>query len=208
MEKEICSLKELRGTMTETRRVNPTLDLWLDSAYDDFRDAGGGSVEDFVAWLEGPDGPDAPELSDYAVGERTYVGYAADPETLVAELYLDCTPDELERAISRAQDRPPYPSPSIGVDDLIREWTDSVNEALCNDDMIPDALEDAIRRSGLTIAGRTPSLAELSDAIQAELDRGRDEPEMGYPYRSQGPSESEGREGLAQPKPRVGGPRL
>lgn len=159
--------------MTATRRVNPTLDLWLDSAYDAFRDTGGGSAEDFVAWLEGPDGPDAPSLSDYAAGERTYVGYAADPETLVAELYLDCSPEELEGAISRAQDQPPYPP--IGVDDLIREWTDSINEALCNDDMIPDALEDAIRRSGLTIGGHTPSLTELSDAIQVELDRGRDE---------------------------------
>lgn len=159
----------------DARHGNPTLEVWLDSAYDAFRDTGGGSVEDFVAWLEGPDGPDAPSLYDYAAGERTYVGYAADPETLVAELYLDCSPDELEGAISRAQDRPPYPSPSISVDDLLREWTDSINEALCNDDMVFDALEDAIRRSGLTIGGRTPSLAELSDAIQAELDRGRDE---------------------------------
>lgn len=37
MEKEICSLKELRDTMTATRHVNPTLDLWLDEAYDAFQ---------------------------------------------------------------------------------------------------------------------------------------------------------------------------
>lgn len=42
----------------------------------------------------------------------------------------------------------------------------------------------------------------------ASTDLHPDGPEMGYPYRSQGPSESEGREGLAQPKPHVGGPRL
>lgn len=186
----------------DARHGNPTLDVWLDSAYDDFRDAGGGSVEDFVAWLEGPDGPDAPSLFDYAAGERIYVGYAADPETLMGELGLNCTPEELGKAIARAQDRMSPPSALVGVDDLVRDWTDSINDTLCNDDTIFDCLEDAIGRSGLAIGGHAPSLAELSDAIQEELDRQR------CPYRADEPSELEGKEGLAQPKPRVGGPRL
>jgi hypothetical protein len=42
----------------------------------------------------------------------------------------------------------------------------------------------------------------------ASTDLDPDGPEMGYPYRAVEPSELEGKEGLAQPKPRVGGPRL
>lgn len=186
----------------DARHGNTTLDVWLDSVYDDFRDTGGGSVEDFVAWLEGPGGPDAPSLFDYAAGERTYIGYAADPETLMGELGLNCTPEELGKALAHAQDRMAPPSALVGVDDLVRDWTDSINDTLCNDDTIFDCLEDAIGRSGMTIGGHAPSLAELSDAIQEELDRQR------CPYRADEPSELEGKEGLAQPKPRVGGPRL
>lgn len=154
----------------DARHGNPTLDVWLDSAYDGFRDTGGGSVEDFVAWLEGPDGPDAPTLWDYAAGERTFIGYAMDPDTLSAELHLGpCSPGELDTAMAHVQDGGQWIPTS--VDSLLNTWSDCTNDMMCDCDLLAESLDEAVRRSGITVDGHVPSAPELGDAIQAELRR-------------------------------------
>lgn len=140
----------------DARRGNPALKGWLDSALARFNDRGGGSAEGFVDWLDGPDGPDTPTLGGYASGERTYIGYAMDPDTLSAELHLDCTPAELDAALARVQDQA-WPATAT-VDSLLRTWSDEMNDAVCfGSDLLGDSLDEAIGRSGITVGGPAAS---------------------------------------------------
>lgn len=148
---------------TTERRGNPELDGWLESALHGFRALGGGSAEDFVSWLEGPDGPDAPALWDYAAGERTYVGYAMDPWVMACELGQGCTVDGVSQALPALHDGPA----AITAERLVSLWSDEMNDMICNDpELVRGSLDLAIAGAGLKYEGAPLTSAdELAKAL-------------------------------------------
>lgn len=153
---------------TAERRGNAELIGWLDHALRDFHAQGGGSAEDFVSWLEGPDAPDVPALWDYAAGEQTYIGYAMDPWVMACELGRDCTVEGVSRALPALQDGPL----TITVERLVSLWSDEMNDMICNDpELIRGSLDLAIAGAGLRREGMPLTTAdELAVAVARTME--------------------------------------